>query len=339
MKWLSPVMFARPLSRLGLSLLCISILASCTSTRLPKHLLPVPAPTIMLLGQKKMELGAPIFIRIFKEESELEIWKQRRDGRFYHLKTYPICTWSGGLGPKRKEGDKQAPEGFYTVNENQMNPNSSFHLSFNLGYPNAYDRAHDRTGSFLMVHGKCTSAGCYAMTDPLIEEIFALTREAFNGGQKEIHVHAFPFRMTQMNMLRHIRSPDFMFWQRLKEGYDHFEMTRMPPRIAVCDRQYHVNVEWQGANPKPLRRCPRFTRPEPQMFFPIAGEETLAAQRIMAPGVKKRVFAAQPLDQSVAYALSRRQQPAPTLLGPPQPASQFGGIGALIRQNPSRAPQ
>ena len=136
--------------------------------------------------QEACEPGAPIFVRIFKEESELEVWKQRDDGRFYHFKTYPICNWSGDLGPKVQQGDKQAPEGFYTVAKYQMNPNSQFHIAFNLGYPNAYDQAHSRTGDFLMVHGKCSSAGCYAMTDALIEEIYALARESFSGGQETL---------------------------------------------------------------------------------------------------------------------------------------------------------
>ena len=137
----------------------------------------------MLLGKKGMETHTPIFIRIFKEESELEIWKARYDGRYYHFKTYPICNWSGELGPKQKEGDKQAPEGFYSVTQQQLNPNSSYYLAFNLGFPNAYDKAKNRTGKFLMIHGKCKSAGCYAMTDALVEEIYALGRDALRGGQ------------------------------------------------------------------------------------------------------------------------------------------------------------
>ena len=162
---------------------------------------------MMLLGKKGMDPQAPIFVRIFKEESELEIWKLRDDGRFYHFKTYPICNWSGELGPKIKQGDRQAPEGFYTVSREQMNPNSKYHLAFNLGYPNAYDQRARRTGEFLMIHGKCKSAGCYAMTDALIEEIYALARESFLGGNDSFEVHAFPFRMTEANMARYARSP------------------------------------------------------------------------------------------------------------------------------------
>ncbi len=134
---------------------------------------------------------------------ELEVWKQRDDGRFYHFKTYPICNWSGDLGPKTRYGDRQAPEGFYTITREQMNPDSKYHLAFNLGYPNAYDRSQQRTGDFLMIHGKCKSAGCYAMTDALIEEIYAMARESFIGGHDSFQVHAFPFRMTDENMARY----------------------------------------------------------------------------------------------------------------------------------------
>ena len=151
----------------------------------------------MLLGKQGMDAQTPIFIRIFKEKLELEIWKQREDGRFYHLKTYPICNWSGDLGPKVRQGDRQAPEGFYTVTREQMNPDSNYHLAMNLGYPNAFDRSQGRTGEVLMIHGKCKSAGCYAMTDALIEEIYAIAREFFLGEHDSFQVHAFPFRMTE----------------------------------------------------------------------------------------------------------------------------------------------
>jgi murein L,D-transpeptidase YafK len=191
------------------------LMAACAQTDLAPHLRPLSNETMMLLGKKSMRADRPIFIRIFKEESELEVWKQRDDGRFYHFKTYPICNWSGELGPKIQEGDRQAPEGFYQVTRHQMNPKSRFHLAFNLVFPNAYDRAHGRTGEFLMVHGKCKSAGCYAMTDGLMEEIYALSREAFIGGQDAIEVHAFPFRMTEENIARYTLSQHYAFWTTL----------------------------------------------------------------------------------------------------------------------------
>jgi murein L,D-transpeptidase YafK len=149
----------------------------------PKYLKPLPAQTRAMLAEKGMSEESPILMRIFKAESELEVWKAKEDGRFYHFKTYPICSYSGGLGPKQKQGDRQAPEGFYYVTQDLMNPRSKYHLAFNMGYPNKYDRALGRTGANLMVHGDCSSSGCYAMTEAVMEEIYILARESLTGGQ------------------------------------------------------------------------------------------------------------------------------------------------------------
>jgi len=185
-------------------------------------------------------LGDRVFIRIFKEESQLEVWM--KVGRRYRwLMTYPICKYSGELGPKLREGDRQSPEGFYTVRRGQLNPNSRFHLAFNLGYPNRYDRAHGRTGSYLMVHGNCVSIGCYAMTDAKIEEIYTLVEKALYHGQKQVWVHAYPFRMTAENMQRHSGDRWLPFWQNLREGYVAFERTHLPPKIRVHGQRYIVH--------------------------------------------------------------------------------------------------
>ena len=189
------------------------------------------------LASHGLALGNPIFVRIFKREFELELWMMR-DGRFHRFATYPICKWSGELGPKIKEGDRQAPEGFYTVDQTQLNPNSAWHRSFNLGYPNAFDRAHGRTGSFLMVHGGCGSIGCYAMTDPVIDEIWRIVTAALRGGQPRFQVQVFPFRMTERNLARHEGSPLQPFWATLKTGYDLFEEGQLPPRVSVCNGAY-----------------------------------------------------------------------------------------------------
>jgi murein L,D-transpeptidase YafK len=205
-------------------------------------------------------------VRVFKTESELEVWKQDRTGRFALLKTYPICKWSGDLGPKVREGDRQAPEGFYDITPAQMNPNSQFYLAFNLGYPNAFDRAHDRNGAHLMVHGDCSSRGCYAMTDEQILEIFALGRESFFGGQKSFQVQAFPFRMTPANMAKHRNNPNMPFWRMLKEGYDHFEVTRLEPKVDVCEKRYVFNAQAPGGvqpiNFSPRGKCPVYEVPQ-----------------------------------------------------------------------------
>jgi murein L,D-transpeptidase YafK len=203
-----------------------------------KHLAPIPAETVALMAARNTGPSAPILMRLYKKESELEVWKQARDGRFVHLKTFPICRWSGQLGPKLRQGDRQAPEGFYAVTPGQMNPNSSYYLSFNIGYPNAYDRAHGATGSHLMVHGNCTSAGCYAMTDAAVGEIFSLAREAFAGGQRAFQFQAYPFRMTAQNLAKYRSDPNIAFWRQLKEGSDRFEATGLQPTVGVSSGRY-----------------------------------------------------------------------------------------------------
>lgn len=191
-----------------------------------------------------LRFGDPVFIRIFKEERELELWV-RQPGRktFKHFRTYAIAAMSGTLGPKEKEGDRQAPEGFYFVPPSRMNPRSDFHLSFNLGYPNEYDRAHGRDGSFLMVHGDRVSIGCFAMTDAKIEEIYTLCDAALRNGQPFFRVHAFPFRMTAERMEEAQRDEWFEFWQNLKEGHDLFERTKVPPNVEVRNKKYVFELE------------------------------------------------------------------------------------------------
>ena len=207
---------------------------------------PLSERLIADLESRDMAKGSPILVRIFKEESELEVWKVDKTGLLSLLRTYPICRWSGDLGPKFQQGDRQAPEGFYTITPGLMNPNSSNYLAINTGFPNVYDQANGRTGQFLMIHGDCSSAGCYAMTDEQIGEIYALAREAFFGGQKSFQVQAYPFRMTPLNMARHRNSPHMGFWRMLKEGYDHFEVTRQEPKVDVCDRHYVFDAQPSG---------------------------------------------------------------------------------------------
>jgi len=222
---------------------------------------PLSERVLAELKAKRMEKDSPILVRIFKEESELEVWKQDDSGRFALFRSYPICRFSGELGPKIKTGDRQAPEGFYTITPGLMNPNSSQYLAINTGFPNAYDRANGRTGSFLMIHGGCSSAGCYAMTDEQMGEIYALAREAFFGGQTSFQLQAYPFRMTPLNMARHRNSPHMAFWTMLKEGHDHFEVTRLEPRVGVCEKRYIFEAE-STASFGPADRCPAYRVPE-----------------------------------------------------------------------------
>jgi murein L,D-transpeptidase YafK len=291
------------------------LVAGCSTIEIQApHSLPLSKEAQALLAKKKMTEKQPIFVRIFKEESEFEVWKLKDDGRFYHFKTYPICNWSGELGPKTVQGDKQAPEGFYTITQKQMNPNSAFHLAFNMGYPNAFDRAHKRTGDALMVHGKCKSAGCYAMTDALIEEIYALSREALAAGQDGFQAHAFPFRMTAANVERHAKHKAAPFWATLKEGYDYFEATRQLPSIAVCEKRYLVNAKWKSAlatKVDPESACPAFEKAPIEPFTPPKDEQQANLAPSMAPGPKMRSFANTQPTYGLGLASGYSSKPGP----------------------------
>lgn len=227
------------------------------------------------LVSKMRELGmqksSPILLRIFKEEGTLEVWKANTANRFQLLKSYKICAWSGKLGPKVKEGDRQAPEGFYPLYPHQMNPNSSYYLAINTGFPNAYDKANNRSGTHLMIHGACSSSGCYSMTDEQVIEIFALARDAFRGGQENIQLQAFPFRMTAENMARHRNNSNIEFWKMLKEGYDQFEVTKRPPQVNVCERKYVFNQQSDGTF-NPAGQCPPMSTP-PELHVAMANFE------------------------------------------------------------------
>jgi murein L,D-transpeptidase YafK len=218
---------------------------------------------LSLFQQKKMLKHSPILMRLFKEESELEVWKQDTTGHFQILKVYPICRWSGDLGPKLHEGDRQAPEGFYAITPELMNPNSNYYLAINIGFPNSFDKANDRDGTFLMIHGDCWSSGCYAMTDEQIGEIYSLARDSFLGGQPSFQIQAYPFRLTPANLARHRTNPNMDFWKMLKIGNDHFEATRLEPKVDVCDRRYVFDAYQLSNSSKPLvfdptAKCPAF---------------------------------------------------------------------------------
>ena len=217
---------------------------------------------LSLLQQKKMPKHSPILVRIFKEEAELEVWKQDVTGHFQIVKTYPICRWSGDLGPKLHEGDRQTPEGFYTITPNLMNPNSNWYLAINTGFPNSFDKANNRNGTFLMIHGDCSSSGCFAMTDEQISEIYGLARDALVG-RPSFQVQAYPFRLTPANLARHRTNPNLAFWKMLKIGNDHFQATHLEPKVDVCDHQYVFDAQLPPHSPTPLvfnptGKCPAF---------------------------------------------------------------------------------
>jgi murein L,D-transpeptidase YafK len=217
------------MKRLLIPALALALLSSCGEKAKGQAATEETSkPMDIELAEKKLESGSPVFIRAFKEERVLELFiENKATGKFELFRTYPIAAASGQLGPKLAEGDRQVPEGFYFSRPGDMNPNSSFHLSFNVNYPNLYDRAHDRTGSYIMVHGSNISVGCLAMTDAKIEEIYSLCR-----------VHFFPFRMTPERMAQAAASPHLPFWENLKTGYDLFEKNKIPPTVSVRDKVY-----------------------------------------------------------------------------------------------------
>ncbi|RDI61837.1 L,D-transpeptidase family protein [Microvirga subterranea] len=233
------------MKRIALAASLTLALAACQddnfSRSSTRHLTPIPPAAMALMASKGMSKSDPILIRAYKKESEMEVWKRGSDGKYALLKTYPICRWSGQLGPKTREGDRQVPEGFYTVAPSQMNPNSAYYLSFDTGYPNAFDRQFGRNGGDIMVHGSCSSRGCFAMTDQNIAEIYAIARESFASGQRAFQFQSYPFRMTPKNLAQHRLDPNIGFWKNLKEGSDVFEVTKEEPRIAVAGGRYQFN--------------------------------------------------------------------------------------------------
>ncbi|MEO1703103.1 MAG: murein L,D-transpeptidase family protein [Pseudomonadota bacterium] len=300
----------RGMLKIAVAVSALALLAGCQASSvlgINKSEVPLPRDALAFMRSQGMTAASPIMMRIFKEEATLEIWKQGPTGRYQLVKEYEICTYSGQKGPKYKEGDRQAPEGFYFVGKRHLNPKSSYHLSFNLGFPNRFDRAHGRTGSHLMVHGDCSSAGCYAMTDEYIEEIYAFAREALRGGQQaEFQVQAFPFRMTPENMAAHRNDQHFEYWTMLKQGYDHFELTKQPPKVDVCDRRYVFNVAptEDGMKFNAVSQCPELQMPRnlALAYSEMASEHTLAFENAVARLEGRKKILEQGLQQSLIPA-------------------------------------
>lgn len=204
------------------------------------------SPTPISKEYKQQLMGSPVFIQIFKQERVLELYVKMGE-RYQLLDSYNICNFSGGLGPKRRQGDFKSPEGFYSVQRNQLKPDSRFYKAINIGFPNAFDRAHGYEGNYLMIHGACVSVGCYAMTDSGIDEIFQFVTAALVFGQPNVQVSIYPFRMTDDNMQRHKYSTYIDFWKQLKPGYDYFVATHQPPVVSVADGNYVVNKPLSNA--------------------------------------------------------------------------------------------
>jgi murein L,D-transpeptidase YafK len=235
----------------------------------------------------------------------LEVWKRTSAGQYRLFKSYEICAYSGDLGPKIREGDRQSPEGFYTITPGLMNPKSSYYLAFNTGFPNKFDRAHGRTGSDLMVHGDCSSSGCYAMTDGGIAEIYALARETFKGGNPSFQLQIFPFRMSAAKLAQQASSPHLGFWKNIKEGYDLFELTKTPPAWDVCERRYIFNAAGGGVL-NAMGPCPAVTQNAALVAKQQADEMAFAAA--LDSETQKAARQAAEAEREAAAELAARQR-------------------------------
>lgn len=273
-----------------------------------------------LMQEKGVAPQSPMLIRAYKKESEFEVWKMRPDGTYALLKSFPICRWSGQLGPKTHEGDRQSPEGFYTITPAMMNPNSAYYLSFNIGYPNAYDRAHGATGGSVMVHGVCSSAGCFSMTDAQIGEIFALARESFAGGQRAIQMQSYPFHLNAQNLAKYRLDPNMPFWRQLEKGNAHFEATKHDVAVGVCGG--HYVFDQKSANGQPLEAdaaCPPLkANPEIEAKAEQVEKAYAAAEaELVAKGVRPVRLVYQDGAQNPAFAHRIAEVSRPETLVPP----------------------
>jgi murein L,D-transpeptidase YafK len=278
-----------------------------------RHNQPLQSHVVAALKAMGSDPGEAMMIRIFKQEKTLEVWKRTKPGTFKLFKSYDICAFSGNFGPKIKEGDRQSPEGFYTITPGLMNPNSAYYLAFNTGFPNKFDRAWGRTGSDLMVHGDCSSRGCYAMTDEGIAEIYALARETFKGGNPSFQLQIFPFKMNAANLAAQASNEHLSFWKDIKEGYDLFELTKSPPNWDVCERQYVFNAPGNGAL-NAMGPCPAMTQNAVLLAKQEADEKAVAQQLSAAEKKANEEAAIKARGEAMSGAVS----------------GLFGGIGNLF---------
>ncbi|WP_431223602.1 peptidoglycan meso-diaminopimelic acid protein amidase [Serratia sp. L9] len=208
-------------------LFCMPMITACSASE--------QAPEAPVVTQQL--LGSPVYIQIFKEERKLELYA-KMGNEFRLVNSFPICNFSGGLGPKRREGDFKSPEGFYSVDTRHLKPDSKYYRAINIGFPNDYDKAQGYSGAYLMIHGECKSIGCYAMTNTYMDEIYRYVEAAFAYGQSRVDISIYPFRMTEQNLQRHRSSSYINFWRQLKPGYDYFAKNHLPPMVAVTNGQY-----------------------------------------------------------------------------------------------------
>jgi murein L,D-transpeptidase YafK len=307
----------------GLAIAACAGIAGCDDSYLDqgpgRSQQPISAATLAEMEKLDTTASSPTLIRTYKKEAELEIWKMKSNGEYALLKTYPMCRWSGQLGPKKREGDMQVPEGFYPIAPGQMNPNSHYYLSFNVGYPNAYDRAYGRTGGNVMVHGVCSSAGCFSMTDEQVADIYAIARESFAGGQREIQLQSYPFHMTPENMAKFRLDPNIDFWKNLKEGSDHFEVTKAEPSVLVCGKRYVFDASARD-EVSAKEACPALKRDESveALVADKADKDDAKVAELVASGVKPIRIVYADGGQNAVFAGYKDESDPDALATPPE---------------------
>ena len=321
------------LTALGLTVAAGALVAGCDDSYLDtgpgrsEH--AISSATLNEMAKIDTTPSSPMLIRAYKKEAELEIWKMKSDGQYALLKTYPICRWSGQLGPKRTEGDMQVPEGFYAITPGQLNPNSHYYLAFNVGYPNAYDRAYGRTGGSVMVHGVCSSAGCFSMTDKQVDDIYAIGRDALRGGQREIQLQSYPFHMTAENMAKYRLDPNIDFWKELKNGSDHFEVTKTEPSVVICGKHYVFGATAKG-EVSATAPCPALQKDE--------GVEALVAEKEAKDDAKVAELAAKGLRPiRTVYADGGQNPVFANYPDTSDPEALAGGPQEIALEEPGRA--
>ena len=313
----------RRVAAVGLSVAACALIAACDDSYLDqgpgRSEQPISSATLAEMNKLDTTPSSPMLIRTYKKEAELEIWKMKSNGEYALLKAYPMCRWSGQLGPKKREGDMQVPEGFYTIAPGQMNPTSHYYLSFNVGYPNAYDRAYGRSGGNVMVHGVCSSAGCFSMTDEQVADIYAIARDSFRGGQREIQLQSYPFRMTAENLAKFRLDPNIDFWKELKNGSDHFEVTKAEPPVIVCGKRYVFGAAAKG-DVSPTAPCPALERDETveALVADKASEDDAKVAELVASGVKPVRIVYADGGQNPIFAGYKDSSDPDALMSPPQ---------------------
>lgn len=191
------------------------------------------------LEEQGLTLGAPLYLRVIKNQSVLEAWVQRRRGGWQRFRAYKLCGGrSADLGPRT--GAQGLPEGFYAVGRSGLRAPGAVYLGLDFGWPNALDRARGWTQGDILLQGTCARGGHVALTDQDMEEVYALTHAALVAGQSEVALHVFPFAMTGLNMARRRGSPHATFWAMLEPAWTVFERTKTPPQTQVQGRRYRV---------------------------------------------------------------------------------------------------